>query len=341
MKRRSHHPNQLASPLRFNRKTPSSAFIFVAFACVYFFWGSTYTAIRIGVAQLPPLVLTGVRFSVAGGILLFCCHLRHLRILWPLRTLTKLSVIGFLLLTVGNTSLVYSEKFIPSGLASLIFAATPIYIALLEMALPLGEPLNLRGWLGILLGFLGMIALLGPTLHEALKLGLFTDMTRVIAILVCLAGALSWAVGSLYSRHQRLLVNNFVSSAWQMIFAGLFNLILASMLRQWPQAHWNRAAFGSLAWLITGGSLVGYSSYVYLLEHVPVAKVATHAYINPIVAVLLGFLFLNERMETAEFVGMALIILAVAMLSSAKIKPKSDSPNAEEETIADEQLQAD
>ncbi|WP_213807806.1 EamA family transporter [Granulicella sp. dw_53] len=337
----SHHSNQSNVPTRFNRTTPPPAFIIVAFACVYFFWGSTYTAIRIGAAQLPPFVLTGVRFCVAGAILLFCCRLRRLSILLPLRTLVTLSMIGLLLLTVGNTTLVYAEKSIPSGLASLIFAATPLFIALIEMALPHGEPLNLRGWLGILLGFLGMVTLLGPTLHEVFTVGLLTNTTRLIAILVCLGGALSWAIGSLYSRHQRLNVDSFVSSAWQMIFAGFFNLLLATMFGQWPQAHWNVSTFGSLTWLITGGSLIGYSSYIYLLEHVPVAKVATYAYINPIVAVLLGLLLLHERMQAAEFVGMALIILAVALLTSATIKRKSVGGKAQQEPMSGEQLQAD
>jgi drug/metabolite transporter (DMT)-like permease len=318
---------------RLTSKAPPQAFIILAFACVYFFWGSTYTAIRIGAGQLPALVLTGVRFCTAGTVLIVWCRLRGQRILWPLRILSKLAVIGLLLLAAGNACLVYAEKSIPSSLASLIFAAVPIYVALMEMCLPHGESLNPRGWLGILLGFLGIIALLGPTLRVAFSVGLFTDIPRLTAILVCLAGALSWAIGSLYSRHQRLPVHNFVASAWQMLFAGVFNLVLATILGQWPQAHWNASAFDSLAWLITGGSLVGYSSYVYLLEHVAVAKVATNAYVNPIVAVLLGLLLLHERVEPAEFLGMAFIVVAVVLLTSAKIKSKEN--DAEHETPSD------
>ena len=328
-------------PIGANRKTTAPSLIIVAFGCVYFFWGSTYTAIRIGAAQLPAFVLSGVRFCIAGGILLLACHLRSLRVFFPPRTFAKLSTIGLLLLTAGNTSLVFAEKSIPSGLASLIFAATPLYVALIEMAMPRGEALNLRGWFGILLGFLGTVTLLGPTLHGAFTVGLFTNATRSMAILVCLGGALSWAIGSLYSRHQRLDVNNFVSSAWQMIVAGVFNLLLATMFGQWKSAHWNVSAFGSLIWLITGGSLIGYSSYIYLLEHVPVAKVATHSYINPIVAVILGLLLLHEHMDATELVGMTLIVFAVAVLSSATIKPRSDSGNLKQITTTEEQPQPD
>jgi len=305
-----------------HNKAATLASVIVAFACVYIFWGSTYTAIRIGAGQLPALLLSGIRSVIAGAILLWWCHWRGERIIWPARTYGTLTIIGLLFLTGGNVSLVYAEKFIPSGLASLIFAAIPIYVALLEMVLPHGEPLPLRGWLGVLLGFLGMIALLAPTLRHALSAGFLADSNRLIAILACLAGAFSWAIGSLYSRRQRLPVNSFVAASWQMLLAGSFNLLLGTGLGQWSQAHWNVASIGSLAWLITGGSLVGYSSYVYLIEHVPVAKVSTYAYVNPIIAVLLGVLILGERLEATELVGMAAIVFAVALLTSAQVNKK-------------------
>ena len=307
-------------------KAATLASILIAFGCVYLFWGSTYTAIRIGAAELPALLLSGTRSVIAGSLLLAWCRMRGLRLLWPPRTMGSLAIIGCLLLTGGNVTLVYAEKFIPSGLASLIFAATPIYVALLETALPHGESLPLRGWLGVLLGFLGMIALLGPTLRHAVETGFLSDSARLIAIAACLAGALCWAIGSLYSRHQRLPVNSFVAAAWQMILAGSLNLILATVFRQWSQAHWNFAAVGSLAYLITGGSLIGYSSYVYLLQHVPVAKVATYAYINPIIAVLLGVLILHEHLEATELAGMAAILVAVALLTSAQVRSKTGQP---------------
>ena len=321
------------SPSYPRHKAASLATIVFAFGCVYLFWGSTYTAIRIGGEELPAFLLSGTRFTIAGLILLGWCKLRGFRILWPARTMGSLALIGILLLVGGNVSLVYAEKLIPSGLASLIFASTPIYIALLEMSLPRGEPLSMRGWLGVFLGFLGMIALLEPTLRQGLQLGFLTDTPRLIGIAACLAGALSWAIGSLYSRRKRLPVNTFVAAAWQMVFAGGLSLVCAAAFGEAGQAHWNGAAIGAVAWLITGGSLIGYSSYVYLLQHVPVAKVATYAYINPIVAVLLGVAVLHERLEATELAGMAAIVLAVALLTSAqvgaKVKPELEPAGLE------------
>jgi drug/metabolite transporter (DMT)-like permease len=133
---------------------------------------------------------------------------------------------------------------------------------------------------------------------------------------------LAWTAGSLLSRHARLPVNSFVAAAWQMLIAGALNTLLGTALGQWPQFHVNVASVSSQAWLITGGSLIGYTAFVYLLEHVPVAKVASYCYVNPVVAVLLGILLLGERPERAEFAGMAAIVVAVFVMTTAKVKAK-------------------
>jgi drug/metabolite transporter (DMT)-like permease len=311
------------------RKAATAASIVLAFACVYFFWGSTYTAIRIGAAQMPANLMAGTRFLIAGLILLAWCRWRGLRLVWPLRTMLTLGLIGFFLLSASNMFLVYAEKTVPSGLASLVLAAIPLLAALAEMWLPGGEPLTARGWLGIALGFAGLIALLWPSLRS----GLAGDRARLVAIAVLLAGALAWTVGSLVSRHTRLPVNSFVAAAWQMVIAGAFSTVLGTALGQWPQFHVNAASIGSQAWLITGGSLVGYSAFIYLIEHVPVAKVASYAYVNPVIAVLLGAFLLHERLQRAELAGMAAIVLAVFLLTSAQVKAKTRPlrPKASEE----------
>ena len=297
------------------KKAATAASIVLAFACLYFFWGSTYTAIRIGTALMPANLLAGTRFSIAGLILLVWCRWRGLRLFWPARTMLTLGLIGFFLLSVSNVCLVYAEKAVPSGLASLVLAVIPLMLVLAEMLLPSGEPLSARGWLGVALGFVGLAALLWPSL----RLGVTGDRTRLIAYAVLLIGALAWTVGSLLSRHARLPVNSFVAAAWQMVIAGAVSTILGTALGQWPEFHVNVASVGSLAYLITGGSLVGYSAFIYLIEHVPVAKVASYAYVNPVVAVLLGIFLLHERPERAEYVGMVGIVVAVFLLTTAQI----------------------
>ena len=295
-----------------NRRQATTISIVLAFASVYFFWGSTYVAIRIAAATMPALLMAGPRFLIAGAILLAWCRWRGHRILLPARSM------WMLLLGGGNVGLVYSEKAVPSGLASLFYAVTPLYVALMEWFLPGGEPLPLRGWLGLLLGFAGLAVLLGPTLHVVLH----GDAFLLGALAALFGGALSWAVGSMVSRHARLPVNAFVAAAWQMIFAGIFDTLLGTALGEWSGFHPTPAALGAVAYLVTGGSLLGYTGFIYLLEHVPVAKVMSYTYVNPIVAVLMGIVILHERLVASEYVGMALIVVAVFLLTSAQIKAK-------------------
>lgn len=307
-------------------KAVSTTSIVLAFLSVYFFWGSTYTAIRIGAAEMPALLLAGLRFLVAGIILLAWCRWRGLKLLFPAKTMLMLGVIGLLLLFLGNVGLVYAEKTVPSGLSSLGFAVMPLYVALIELFLPNGEPLPMRGWLGLLIGFAGLAALLWPSLHAA-----FVGNREMLLALVALLGAaFSWAVGSLLSRHARLRVNSFVAASWQMVIAGVFDVLLGTMLGGWGQFHLNRASVGSVAYLVIAGSLLGYSGFVYLIEHVPVAKVMSYTYVNPVVAVLLGIFLLNERPDRTELAGMVGIVLAVFLLTTAQIKGKDEKPHAEE-----------
>ena len=300
------------------KKVATSASIVLAFAAVYFFWGSTYTAIRIGAADMPALLFAGTRFLIAGAILIAWCRIRRLRILWPRKEMMIFCAVGLLLLGGGNVGLVYAEKTMASGLSSLVLAVIPLMVALIEMLLPGGEPLPARGWLGMGLGFAGLVALVWPSIQA----GVTGDRALLLALAALLGGAVCWAVGSVLSRRARLEANSFVAAAWQMIFAGIVSVVLGSAMGEWPQFHLAPAAIGSLAYLITGGSLIGYTAYIYLLEHVPVGKVVSHSYINPVVAVILGILVLKERPQAAEFVGMAGVIVAVYLLTSARFKAK-------------------
>src|SRR5580700_10414940 len=153
---------------RTEKKAVTTASIVLAFASVYFFWGSTYTAIRIGAAEMPALLLAGTRFLIAGTLLLAWCRFRGLRLVWPPRTMWLLGLIGLLLLGGGNVGLVYAEVAVPSGWASLVLAVIPLYVALIEMFLPGGEPLPARGWVGMMLGFAGLAALVWPSLRSGI-----------------------------------------------------------------------------------------------------------------------------------------------------------------------------
>lgn len=306
--------------------TPPRYGILLAFLCVYVFWGATYTAARFGVHLMPAPVLAGVRLSIGGCLMLSFARLRGKR-LWGSRgEMRRIFLLGVLLLFTGNLGLVWAEFYLPSGLSALLVAIVPVYVAVIELLLPKGERLRNRGQIGLVLGFLGLAILAWPSART----GLHGDRHNILAITVLLLGALSFASGSILSRHSRLSLDPFVCAGWEMLAASFCDLVLASMLRDWSHAHWNRDSISAIAYLIVFGSLIGFTSYTWLLQKVPVAKLATYAYVNPVVAVILGALLLQERLQANEWVGMVIILLAVFLVTSSRMQPGHGEPKPRE-----------
>lgn len=229
-----------------------------------------------------------------------------------------LALLGILMLFGGNIGLVWSEKYLASGLAALLVAVVPLYVAVIETLLPGGERLRARGIAGVVLGFLALIALLWPSFHAAV--GTHSRPMQIIASLVVLLGALSWAVGSVRFRRLGLQVDPLVAAGWEMMAAGLCNVLLATAAWQWPRAKWNAESVGAIGYLVLFGSLLGFSCYIWLIHHVPVAKAATYAYVNPMVAVILGAVVLGEHLQLTEYVGMAAVICAVALVTTSRTR---------------------
>lgn len=313
-------------------KSHAQVRILVAFGCVYLFWGSTYLAIRFGVEVLPPFVLGATRYTIAGCLMLAFCAVRGIRLRLTGREAWIQAGIGIMMLTGGNVGLMYAEQTLASGFSSLIIAVVPIYVALYEALMPSGEGLRARGWLGIGVGFAGLVVLLSPGLIESRN----GNQGQMVGGIIALGCALSWTAGSILARRAKMAVSPFASAGWQMLIAGLFNFVVMLCLRDFGASHWGVQAWSSVVYLVTFGSLVGYTAYIYLLENVPVAKVSTYAYINPIVAVILGAIFLHERMVGIEYVGTAAILIAVYLVTSSKLK--SGTPLADAECTETEEL---
>jgi drug/metabolite transporter (DMT)-like permease len=297
------------------RGTPSRLLIVLAFLSVYFCWSATYTAMRVGVTLLPPTVLAGVRLLCGAGIMLAFCAVRGKRLLYKSSVMWRLMLLGVMLLFGGNIGLVWSEKYLPSGLAALIVAVVPLYVVLIEMALPNGDRLRRQGYFGLGLGFCALVALLWPSL----KSGFDGHPMQMLAIGAILVGAFSWASGSVLSRRMSLPVDPLVAAGWEMFAAGATNIIFATLFWQWPHADWTWQSVGCVGYLVLFGSLLGFSCYIWLIAHVPVAKVATYAYVNPMIAVVLGAVILHEKLVSTEYAGMVAIIAAVALVTSSKL----------------------
>jgi drug/metabolite transporter (DMT)-like permease len=301
----------------------------IAFACVYLIWGSTYLAIHVAGLHIAPPLVGALRTLVSTAILAAFCLARGISLRMPRRTAWQLSLVGILFMSANNVLLIWGETKVPSGYASLVIAMIPILVALMETALPGGETLNLRGWLGTLLGAIGMFALVWPSLHSAAGAASSDPDRRSIAgFIILVLAALSFAVGSVLSRRFRFKVDTFAATTWQIGAASVVNLILATACGNFRTAQWTTGGVISILYLATFGSVVGLTAYVYLLKHVPVTKVSTYAFVNPVIAVLIGVVTLHERLAPPEILGMIIILISVAtvILSRTKASPPPTDP---------------
>ncbi|MFZ0664002.1 MAG: EamA family transporter [Acidobacteriaceae bacterium] len=194
-------------------------------------------------------------------------------------------------------------------------AVVPLWVALIEIVMPGGDRLRKQGYFGLAMGFCALIALLWPDLDH----GLNGHTMQILAVLAILGGAFSFAAGSVLSRRMKLPVDPMVAAGWEMLAAGVANVFFATSFWQWPHAVWNWRSVSSVGFLVLFGSLLGFTSYIWLITHVPVSKVATYAYVNPMLAVALGAMVLGEKLAPTEFFGMVAILASVALVTSSKL----------------------
>jgi len=299
--------------------------VILAFALVYVFWGSTYLAIGIADDEhLPPFVMCAIRFLIAGPIMMAACAAmgRSLRV--TREQLARLALIGCMLLVGGNGGLAWAEQYVPTGFAALIIAVTPIWFVLLEAFAFRGDRLSPRGVSGVVLGICGIAVLFWPKFEYRDTLGVM----QLICSTTLLFSSFSWAFGSVLSRKWQMTVDPFVATAWEMIFAGVGHVVLSVVTGQYKHAVFTHRGMLAVLYLVVFGSWVGYSAYVWLLKHVPTPKVATYAYVNPIVAVFLGWLILHERFDIYIGIGSAVIVVAVALVTTAQVHSRSREEEA-------------
>jgi drug/metabolite transporter (DMT)-like permease len=297
--------------------------IIVAFGLVYVFWGSTYLGIGIAVEQIPPAIMCAVRFSIAGVVMLAYCALTGRRIRFSARQLGHLAAVGILLLMGGNLTLAYAERIVPTGLAALLIAVTPLWFLVLDSMLLGDHHIARRGKIGLAIGIAGVVVLIWPDLRHPNALG-HRELWWSLALQL---GSFSWAFGSVLSKKwQTVAADPFGAIAWQMIFAGIANLIFALLVEKPADATWTLRGVAAILYLVVCGSWIGYTAYIWLLQHVPTSKVSTYAYVNPVVAVFLGWLVLHERIDRYIVMGSAIIVASVVLVTSAKVsrRPVSD-----------------
>jgi len=302
------------------RGTASPAATWFALVTVYLVWGSTYLAIRVVVESAPPLLAMGVRFVLAGALMAAFLALRSgpgiLRVSW--RQLGSAGLVGVLLLLCGNGAVAVAEQTVPSGLAALLVAATPLWLVCLRLAA--GDRPRAWSLAGTVLGFLGIAVLARPGGHGG-------DV-EAWGVALVVGATIAWAIGSFFSSRLPMPPNPFVATMWEMTVGGTLMVAAAvgrGELTGFSVAEVEPEAWAWLGYLVVFGSLAAFTAYVWLLHNAPISLTATYAYVNPVVAVILGALILAEPVTTAIVVGGSVVVVGVGLVVSSE-RPRREAP---------------
>jgi drug/metabolite transporter (DMT)-like permease len=295
-----------------------------AFAVVCVVWGTTYLFIAIALETIPPLLLTAARFVTAGLIMLGISTLRGDAIPRDARTLGNLALIGFLMVGVGNLAVVWAEQWVPSGLAALLVATAPFWMAIIETFRTQGERVDVRSGLGMLIGFIGVALLVTPG-----GSGGAWSIPFLLGALAIQVGGICWQLGSAHGKYNVRHVPLMTSAALQMLFGGLIVGVAGFAIGEGPRFTLNARTFGALAYLTIFGSILAYSAYVFALAHMRTTHSSLYAYVNPVVAVFLGWLILNEPLTWTSIIAMLVILGGVALVQSSGPRKVPVAPQAE------------
>jgi drug/metabolite transporter (DMT)-like permease len=286
----------------------------LAFAVLYLVWGSTYLGIRIAVQALPPALCAGLRFDIAGALILAYCLVRGEKMPATARDWRNISISGLLMLIGGNGLVTYSEQWVQSNQAALIVATGALWIAWIGTFGPNGEKLKPLTIAGLLLGFAGVAVLVGG--------GISANAAPLPAYLTLLLAPICWALGTVHSRRNPVSNAHLVTAALQMLIAGAVMTAFGFAIGEQHRWRWERDSLLALAYLIVFGSCIAYAAYVWLVHQVTPALLGTYAYVNPAVAVFLGWLILDEQLTQPQIIGTVVILIGVltVTLSSARRK---------------------
>ena len=325
-----------------NTKRPSTALIVLAFAAIYLIWGSTYLAIKYAIGTLPPFLMAATRFLSAGAILFTWARLRGTTInsdgIGPLRQWRRAFIIGALLLLGGNGGVTWAERYLSSGLTALLVASEPLWVVILNWSSGGSRP-NAKVSLGLFTGLAGVALLVSGGIAG----GHGGTMMSLIGAGVVVGAAVSWAGGSIYSIRRPVQTSAPLASGMQMLSGGALLLLMGLMTGEYAKLDLHNASWvslGALLYLSLFGSVVAFTAYSWLLRNVSPARAATYAYVNPAVAVFLGWAIANEPVTLRMIVAAAIIVASVALITTYGKEGTERSTTAskplEEEKVSDE-----
>ncbi len=300
--------------------------ILLAFAIIYFVWGSTYLAIRIGVEQMPPFLLAGMRFVLAGAIL-FAWMLAKRTPVPTLRQWSSATLLAVLIFVLDYGLLFWAEQRVPSGVAAVMLATIPVFMSLSEILFLGTQKLTARLSIAFLAGIAGVLVLVSHSL------GLGEQPVATSGAVALLVGSLSWSIASALSRKLPLPEAKAMSSAAQMLAGGVLLTVTAGALGEFRRFHpqeVSRNAWLALAYLVVAGSIVAFTAYVWLLHHESPTRVGTYAYVNPVVAVILGYFFAGESIGPRTLLGTLLVMVSVVVITTTPARKPAVAPQEAE-----------
>ena len=304
-------------------KTPSTLLVMLAFATVYIVWGSTYFFIQQALHGLPPFILGALRFMIAGFIMLGWSVFRRENV-FSMKAIKPAIITGLLLLFIGNGIVIWVEQFLPSAMVAIMVSSSPLWFVLLDKPKWSENLRNKSTIVGLLIGFAGVILLFSEKI--AGSMASMNSSRDLFAMFLVVLGSMAWAGGSLYSKYNSGTDSATVNSTWQMFAAGI--AFIPGIFISGELSNFNVSAVPANAWLATAylvifGSIAGFSAYVWLLKVQPATKVSTYAYVNPVVAVILGIFFANESITPMQISGLVVILGSVLLINLHKYrKPK-------------------
>lgn len=302
---------------------------YLAWVAVCVIWGTTYFGIRISLETMPPFLMGGLRWTLAGGLLTLWLAVRGEALPAPSRW-GSIALLGFLMLVLGNGGVVFAEQWVPSGLTAVLVATSPFWMAAVESVMPEGEKLRPSVVAGLIVGFSGIVLLVWPEL----SLGSSGHRGFLAGVIAVQIAAFGWSVGSSYSKRLDVKENVLGQAALQMLFGGLLMTIAGTLHGEWASLSFSTRSFSAMMYLATVGALGGFVAYTYALRHLPVSFVSLYAYINPIIAVTLGVLFLHEPFTSRMAVSAALVFAGVAVVRWGRASSTGATPATTHETSA-------
>jgi len=301
------------------KKNASSLMVVIAFATVYLVWGSTYFFIQKAIQHIPAFLMGALRFTTAGLLLLSWCIIKGERI-WVWQSVKHAAISGLLLLFIGNGAVIWAEQSLPSSLVAVLVSSSPLWFVVLDKPKWKENFASPAIVLGLIVGFVGVILLFSEKVTTAFSTT--GNSYEIIGLFILVIGSMSWAGGSLYSKYKSS-GSSSVTTAWQMLAAGIAFLPGSLLSREWSGFQLQDVTISSwlsLVYLILMGSLAAYSAYVWLLQVRPATQVSTYAYVNPVVAVLLGVFLAGEKMTILQIAGLAVILISVLLINLAKYR---------------------